>query len=121
MYDLFRGNTLLIIIIILAIIAPSFLVGAMQVVFYVILALILCALILGLVFRSKIKKMQDQMQDQMRNGEYASQGTNGYDFQNNSSKQDDDVKIYAQPGTGEKRMSDNVGEYVDFEEVDDKK
>ncbi len=124
MFDLIKDNPILFVLLFLAIVTPSFFVGAVQVVFYLIAALVLLFLILGIWFRYKIRKMQRDMENQAGGG--SQQGFQGgfYNFGGRTNarqtKAENDVNIYQQAGSGEKRVSDNVGDYVDFEEVKEK-
>ncbi|MFI3281737.1 MAG: DUF4834 family protein [Rikenellaceae bacterium] len=123
MFDFIKDNPIIFLLIFLAIVAPTFFLGAMQVIFYIIAGIILLIFILGLVFKYKIRQFQKNMESQMGGGEQQQQG-GFYNFgQQNGGRQrratndDGDVKIFKQKGVGEKKVSKNVGDYVDFEEV----
>ncbi len=109
-----KSNPILWLIIFLAVVAPSFLFGAMKVVFYIIAGLILFFIILGLIFRVKIKSMQSRMEEQMRGGGAGASQTH-YSTRNTSDA--DDVRIFTTTQTHEKRVRKDVGDYVDFEEI----
>ncbi len=104
MFDMIKNNTLLWVIIFLAIVAPSFLVGAMRVVLYIILGIILLMFILSLIFRVKIERLRSQMENNINNAGQQNQ-------------QEGDVKIFTTKAATEKKVSKGVGDYVDFEEV----
>ncbi len=120
MFDFIKDNPLIFILIFLAIAAPSLLFGALQVVGYIILGVIILLIILSIVFRVKVRKFQNQMRDQMN-------GQGGFYEQSSSSRQrathqeGDDVKIFKSRGSGEKRVSKDVGDYVEFEEIKESK
>ncbi len=124
MFDFIKDNPILFLLIFLAIVAPSFFVGAMQFIFYIIAAIVLLVLILGLYFRYKIRRIQKDMDNQMRGGGQSTQGGfYGFGQQYNAgrkTKEEEDVKIFQQRGTGEKKVSKDVGDYVDFEEIKEK-
>ncbi|MFI3301970.1 MAG: DUF4834 family protein [Rikenellaceae bacterium] len=85
----------------------------MKVVFFIVIGIIILLFILGLVFRAKIKNMQKRMEEQMRDGGH---GT----YQDHTTQEKEgDVKIYDTPNTKKKRVRDDVGEYIDFEEIKD--
>ncbi len=120
MFDFIKDNPIIFLLIFIAIVAPSFFVGALQVIFYIVAGIVLLLLIIGLVFRAKIRKIQRDMGQQA--------GGNGQSFggfysfgqqhrQRGNKTDQDDVKIYKQKGVGEKKVSKDVGDYVDFEEV----
>ncbi|MFI3292557.1 MAG: DUF4834 family protein [Rikenellaceae bacterium] len=127
-----KSNPLLWIIIFLAVVAPSFLFGAMKVVIYIILGIILLFVILSAIFSFKIQTMRSKIEDQMRGGAgNSSQNPFGQNSsaqnpfgQNKSSRggakrqnNEGDVKIYASSQSQEKKVSKDVGDYVDFEEI----
>ncbi len=118
MFDIIKSNPLLWIIIFLAVVAPSFLFGAVKVVIYIILGIILLGFILSAIFSVKIQRMRSQMEDQMRGA--AGGGTRQNPFgqqQHTQQTQEGDVKIYATPESQEKKVNKDVGDYVDFEEI----
>ena len=108
MFDIIKSNPVLWIIIFLAIVAPSVLFGAVQVVLFLILGFIVLLFILSLLFRVRIRAMRSHMETEMR------------DAANPSAQQQEegDVKIYTTTSQHEKRVKKDVGDYVDFEEVD---
>lgn len=102
-----RNPILCLVILILAVGAPSLLAGIASIILYAILALFVIMFLMSLVFRWKIAKLSSDFQQQARhqNQQYG---------QNNNREGDVEVHIN-NPQTG-KRFSDNVGDYVDFEE-----
>ncbi|MFR9533392.1 MAG: DUF4834 family protein [Rikenellaceae bacterium] len=113
-------------LIFIAIASPSLFFGALQVIFYIVAGIVILLMILSLIFRAKIRRMQREMEERMGQGTGHSQGssqTYGSFFGGQSrsrNQSDDDVKVYKQSGTGEKKISEDVGDYVDFEEVKEK-
>lgn len=124
MLDTIKNNLGIFFIIFIAIVAPQFFVGSLKVILFIILGIIALLVILGIVFRVKIVNLQKQMQDQMHNQGSFNQGgfnpnASSSSTSNNSRQDEGDVKIFAQQGANEKRVSNNVGDYVDFEEVEE--
>ncbi len=112
MFDFIKNNLFWSIIIFLAIVSPSFLFGAFQFIFIAVGVLLLIAIVGMWLLGLKVKKMQREATQDPRYS-YTQQ-------QQRSSErrgQDPDVKIFVQPN--EKRVSNDVGDYVDFEELPD--
>ncbi len=121
MFDIIKSNPLLWFIIFLAVVAPSFLFGAVKVVIYIILGIILLFIILSALFSFKIKTMRSRMEDQMRGGADANQqspfGQNQRFSGRGGNSQEGDVKIFTSAEKQEKKVNKDVGDYVDFEEI----
>lgn len=117
MFGYIRGNMFLFFIIFLIVVAPSFFVGAMQVFLFIILGFILLAMVGGWMLRRKIKKMQEQAGQA-----YGGFGTNANSQQSRQqSRRRPDVEVYSSTSATDKSVSENVGEYVEFEEIKEKK
>ncbi|MFI3282197.1 MAG: DUF4834 family protein [Rikenellaceae bacterium] len=119
-----KSNPLIWVIIFLAVVAPSFLFGAVKVVLYIILGLILLFIILGFIFRVRVQTFRSQMEDQIRGGQGGRQGGGQGGGANpfggaspRNPKEEGDVKIFATPQSQEKKVRNDVGDYVDFEEI----
>ncbi len=127
MFNFIKDNPILFLLIFIAIASPSLFFGALQVIFYIVAGIVILLMILSLIFKAKIRRLQRDMEEQMGGGAGESQGSNqayGSFFGGQSrarSQSDDDVKIYQQSGAGEKKVSEDVGDYVDFEEVEEKR
>ncbi len=106
MFDSIKSNPLLWIIIFLAIVAPSFLFGAVQVVLFIILGFIVLLFILSLLFRVRIQAMRSHVESEMRDSANAK-----------SKDEEGDVRVYVTTSQHDKRVKKSVGDYVDFEEV----
>ncbi|MFI3259843.1 MAG: DUF4834 family protein [Rikenellaceae bacterium] len=113
MFDFIKNNIFLWIFIFLLVVAPSFLFGAMQIFGIIILALFAIMMIGGYLLRRKIAKMASQ---QGQNPFGAQGGENPFGGKPSG---DPKVKIYkTEPSSAtEKKVSDKVGDYVDFEEI----
>lgn len=112
------------LVIFLLIVSPSLLFGAIQV-FAIVVFVVIALIVVGLlVLRWKVSKIQRDAQQAA--GSYSSyteqQGgaaSASEQQQSQNRSRDPKVKIYVKPN--EKRVSSDVGDYVDFEEVNDEK
>ncbi|MBQ3260186.1 MAG: DUF4834 family protein [Alistipes sp.] len=103
-----RMPLFVIVVLAIAIVAPSLL-GYM---FYALLALVVLAVLSFAIFAWRLRRVQRDMHEQFRRaGEQA-----GYRQYRRRSGNEGDVSIHATPAMPEKRVSDDVGEYVDFKE-----
>lgn len=102
-----RNPIFCLVVLILAIGAPSLLAGIASFVLYAIVALVVLMIILSLVFRWRIAKLADNIDREQRRqrSEYP-----------DGSRNEGDVRIHMNSDTAEKRINDDVGDYVDFEE-----
>ncbi len=125
MLNWIKDNPIFFLLIFLAIAAPSLFVGAMRVIFYIVLGVVLLLVILGIIFRVKIARIQRDMQDQMggQRGGQRTQSWGGFYTKGGQQQgeQKERVKIYQNQGAGEKKVSSDVGDYVEFEEVKEDK
>ncbi|MFR9661937.1 MAG: hypothetical protein SNF60_07760 [Rikenellaceae bacterium] len=107
MFDFIKRNMLLCIIIFLAVVSPSFLFGAMKFIVLFILGGIAIIYILSLVLGLRVQSLE---RDMRRGGGYRA-------------KADDEGKVNifkANSAAKEKKVSKDVGDYVDFEEIKEK-
>ena len=100
-----RNPIFCLVVLILAIGAPSLLAGIASVILYIIIALVAVMFLLSIVLRWRIAKLTDNFSQQSdhRTGR-------------SSSAREGDVQIHINADTAEKRINDDVGDYVDFEE-----
>ncbi len=124
MFGIIKDNLFWWILIFLAVVSPSFLFGAFQLVFAVILAVVVIVAIGLLVLRWKVSKIQKSgggAQYTYRGGGFGSgaAGGSGAGSASGSASANGtpDVKIFVKPT--EKRVSEEVGDYVEFEEMDE--
>lgn len=111
-----RNPVTCLVIVILAVAAPAVLKGIALFVLYFILGLIVLALVLTLLFRWRIYQLRRGMEEP-----YGSQGGFGSASGPRSRQQrEGDVKIYKTQDAPAKRVSSQVGDYVEFEETKDK-
>ncbi|MEG0807332.1 MAG: DUF4834 family protein [Alistipes sp.] len=109
-----RNPLTVLILVILAVGAPSLLKGIAVFILYFLLGLIVLVVGAMLLFRWKIASMRRQMDDQF---DANAQGTpfGG----ERSDEREGDVKIYTTSETPDKKVSKDVGDYVEFEETKD--
>ena len=113
-----RNPLTTIIIVMLLVFAPSFF-GALLI-GVVVLALILLAIPLFMLFR--LRRASRNFQEQARHESQQSYSQREYNQQGYSqSKSEGDVKVHATTQQPQKRVNDNVGDYVEFEEVKEQK
>ncbi len=101
------------LLIAIAIAAPSLL-GFM---FYAVLGVVILVIFAFAIFAWRLQRVQREMQEQFRKaGEQA--GHQQYNYRSSRHKRgnEGDVSIHATPSMPEKKVSDDVGEYVDFKE-----
>jgi membrane protein implicated in regulation of membrane protease activity len=108
-------NTPLFVFILLAIVilAPSLL----GYVFYAILGVIALVILAFAIFAWRLQRMQRQMHEQFRQqGERAGHQRYNYNRYRQRNNNEGDVSIHTTTAMPEKKISDDVGEYVDFKE-----
>ena len=108
-----RNPLTTIIIVMLLVFAPSFF-GALLI-GVVVLVLILLAIPLFMLFR--LRRASRNFQEQARHESQQSYSQQGY----SQTKNEGDVKVHATTQQPQKRVNDNVGDYVEFEEVKEQK
>lgn len=110
----FKNTPLFVFVLAAIIIAAPSLFGY---ILYAILGLVLLGIIAFGILAWRIRHVQREVMDQFRQqGEQA--GHRQYSYRSSRRKADNegDVSIHATPAMPEKRVSDDVGEYVDFKE-----
>ena len=120
-----RNPIFCLVVLMLALLAPSLLKGIAAFVLYFILAIVLFGVVILALLRWKLYRMQREMQGQFSQqqraagGAYRSHGFGGTAQPNQ--KREGEVKIYVTSDKPEKRISDDVGDYVEFEETKNQK
>ncbi len=116
-----RNPVLVTVIVILAFTAPAVLRGLATLILYIILGLVICAVVLLVALRWRIYKVQQQVRDRFGGQQQRySQGFNPFGQQQQRPPQQADegeVTVHKTTATPEKRISKDVGDYVDFEET----
>lgn len=111
-----RNPIFCLVVLILALGAPSLLAGIVSVILYIVIALAVAALVFGIVMRQRIRRMQRDMNDRFGGG-FGGYDASAFGNETRQRRQDEgDVKIYRRSDAAGKRVSDDVGDYVDFEE-----
>lgn len=109
-----RRNPLTVLcVVVLAVAAPSLLRGVALFILYAMLSIVLLVLVLVLLFRWRLGRVQREMQERFGR-EF---GRDGFDGPRPQDGREGDVKIYATSDKPEKRVSNDVGDYVEFEET----
>ena len=115
-----RNPLTTLLIVILALGAPALLKGIALFILYFLMGLVILVVVLMLAFRWRIYKVRKQMEQQFGEGfdprNFGGQGF-GSPFAGESRKgREGEVKVRKTSGAPEKRVSKDVGDYVDFEE-----
>ncbi|MEG2366142.1 MAG: DUF4834 family protein [Alistipes sp.] len=109
-----RNPIFCLVVTILAVAAPAVLKGIAVFILYFILGLIALSLVAMMLFRWRIAKISKQMNNQF--------GQQQDPFaRRRAPEQEGEVKVYKTNETPEKRVSKDVGDYVDFEETKEPK
>lgn len=110
----FKNTPLFVFVLVAILIAAPSLLGYML---YAILALVLLGVIAFGVLAWRIRRVQRDMMNQFRQqGESTGHQQYNYRSSRRKSSTEGNVSIHATPAMPEKRVSDDVGEYVDFKE-----
>ena len=86
---------------------------------YLVLGFLVLIFALSLLFRWRIRRVQRQMEEQFGAGGFGGAGFGGARGASTESRreQEGEVKVYRTSETPEKRVSESVGDYVEFEET----
>lgn len=120
MVDFVRRNPFAtFLIVFLALVAPAVLKGIALFILYFLLGIILLGVVLMLAFRWRIYRARKQMEEQFGQGFDPRQGGFGSPFTREEPRRNSregEVRVHKTPGAPEKRVSEDVGDYIDFEE-----
>lgn len=110
-----------LIILILALFFPAMLKGVAMFVLYFVLGCVLLVAVLGLVIRWRLGKLRRQVEEQFGRGAQGNpfDGFGGAGQAAQEASREGEVKIYRTSDAPEKRVSKDVGDYVEFEEQKD--
>lgn len=108
-----RNPLFVLCVVVLALVAPSLLKGVAAFVLYMFVGFFLLIGILGLLFRWRIYRVQREVEKQFGRGAGAPFG--GAERRS----REGDVRVHRTGGAPEKRISGDVGDYVEFEETKD--
>lgn len=120
-----RNPILVLVIVLLAFTAPAVLRGLATLILYIILGFVILAVVLLIALRWRIHKVQQQVRDQFNRQQSTNnpfgQGFNPFGQQQQRQqppRQDEgEVTVHKTTATPEKRISKDVGDYVEFEET----
>ncbi len=95
--------------------------GVFSMFFAVLGAILLLFVILMLFLGYKVRKMQKQMKDRFnrQQGFSESRTWESYTRTEETHSKEPEMKIYKTADTPQKKVSENVGDYIDFEETKD--
>ena len=116
-----RNPLTVLLIVVLALGAPALLKGIALFFLYIVMGIVLLAVAAILLFRWRIYKVRREMEEQFGGGSgprnFGGQGF-GSPFSGELRKgREGEVKVYKTSETPEKRVSGDVGDYVEFEET----
>ena len=114
-----RNPIFTLIVVVLALTAPALLKGIALFVLYLVLGFLVLVFLVSLLFRWRIRRVQRQRGEQSGAGGCgAGYGSGrGARTEGSSRQQEGEVKVYRTSETPEKRVSEDVGDYVEFEET----
>lgn len=117
-----RNPVTCIVILLLAVAAPSLLRGVAMFILYFIMSLFILMLIAVMLFRWRIGRVRRQMEEQFGGRQHFDPSDGGRrSGRPSSGEREGEVKIYKTAETPEKRVSEDVGDYVDFEETKERR
>ena len=114
-----RRNPLTVrLIILLGLTAPALLRGLATLILYLILGFVLLIVVIALSLHWRLRKAQRQMEEQFGPGYHEASDT-AYRWTNRTrhDREEGEVRLHKTPAAPEKRISTEVGDYVDFEET----
>ncbi|MFI3304117.1 MAG: DUF4834 family protein [Rikenellaceae bacterium] len=118
MFNIIKDNLFLWLLLFLLIVSPSFLFGAVGVIICVVLVLILLAIVGGFILKWKLTQMGKRAGGQQYSnfGGFAQESAR----RESRAEQNPRVKIVVtdeQSAATDKKVSKDVGDYVEFEEI----
>lgn len=121
-----RNPILCISLLMLALLAPSLLKGIAAFILYFILGMVLFGVVVLALLRWKLYRMQrdikEQFSQQQHYQQHYQQRSGGYGGRASSgASQPGEVKVHMTADAPEKRISDDIGDYVEFEETKNEK
>ncbi len=113
-----RNPLTMLVILVLALGAPALLKGIALVILYLIMGLLVLILVGMLLLRWHMNKVRRQMEEQFGADGRSQRGfwQEPRDGGGRRSDREGEVHVYRTPETPEKRVSKDVGDYIDFEE-----
>ncbi len=118
-----RNPMFCLVVLMLALLAPQVLQGIVLFVLYGLLGLFILVGVAIAVFRWRIARMQQRMEERFGEEARRQQGqwydTGAGRSRRNNRSGEGSVRIHRTSDAPEKRVSDDVGDYVDFEESEE--
>lgn len=114
-----RNPLLCLCIVMLAFLAPSVLKGIAAFALYFLLAILIMGIVIVLTIRWRLRRLQQQMRDKYPNGNDTHFGGFAGSESRRPQPGEGEVKVHVTSDTPEKRISKDVGDYVEFEETKD--
>lgn len=116
-----RNPLTVLLIILLAFTAPALLRGLATLILYLILGFVLLIAVIAFSLHWRIRKAQRQMEEQFGPGYRETTGSS-YRWTNRTRRdreesEEGEVRLHKTSAAPEKRISTEVGDYVDFEET----
>ncbi len=123
-----RNPLTVLVILLLALGAPALLKGIATFVLYLIFGFLLAGVLLLLLFGWRVRSMQRRMEEQLNEqfGRDDNRNTSGQSSYRSSwgrssrAHGEGEVRVYKTSDAPEKRVSNDVGDYVEFEETREK-
>lgn len=122
-----RNPLTVLLIVVLALTAPALLRGLATLILYLVLGFVIFIVVVLAMMRWRLYKVQQQVRrqfdEQQRNatgGFWSFHGSTAQGQQRHAASAEGEVKIRKSGATPEKRISEDVGDYVDFEETKNK-
>ena len=120
-----RNPLTFLLIVLVGITAPALLKGIAMLVLYAILGLLLAGVLLLVIFGWRVRSMQRRMEEQFSQrfgsgdpfGGAGQRGSRSSWGGSSSRDREGEVHVYRTSDTPEKRISKEVGDYVEFEET----
>ena len=120
-----RNPLTFLLIVLVGITAPALLKGIAMLVLYAILGLLLAGVLLLVIFGWRVRSMQRRMEEQFSQrfgsadpfGGAGQRGSRSSWSGASSRDREGEVHVYRTSDTPEKRISKEVGDYVEFEET----
>lgn len=110
-----RNPLTVLVILLLALVAPALLKGIATMILYVILGFLLFGAVLLVVLGWRVRSMQRRMEEQMN--EFGRRAQESSSRNRRTNRREGEVHVYKTSDTPEKRVSEDVGDYVEFEET----
>lgn len=114
-----RNPVFCLVVLLLALLAPALLRGIALFVLYIILAVALFWVVILLLLRWRIGRLQREMGERFEQHPGGPGGPGAEWHRSSAKSREGEVKVYRTSDTPDKRIADDVGDYVDFEETKD--